>query len=119
MLECNQDSKKLYSLFNCLTGTSKENPLPTTYDSDEEMANAFAEYFMDKIKGIQDYLEHHPIYQPTNLGSTNNRLTKFNEVSEEYVKITISKMATKSCKLDPLPTDIFKKRLYKVKNSYK
>ena len=28
---------------------------------------------------------------------------------EEYIKNTISKMATKSCKLDPLPTDIFKK----------
>ena len=73
------------------------------------MANEFVEYFMDKIKGMQDSLEHHPIYQPTNLWSTNNRLTKFNEVSEEYIKNTISKIATKSCELDPLPTDIFKK----------
>ena len=71
------------------------------------MANAFADYFMDKIKGIQDSLEHHPIYQPTNLGSTNNRLVKFNEVSEQYIKNTISKIATKSCELDPLATDIF------------
>ena len=53
VLECNWDSKTLYSLFNSLTGTSKENPLPTTYDSDEEMANAFVDYFMDKIKGYK------------------------------------------------------------------
>ena len=72
------------------------------------MANAFADYFMDKIKGIQGSLEHHLIYQPTKLGSTNNRWTKFNEVSEEYIKNTISKMANKSCELDPLPTNIFK-----------
>ena len=43
---------------------TQENPLPRTYDNDEEMANAFADYFMDKIKGIQNSLEHHPIYQP-------------------------------------------------------
>ena len=52
VLACNQDSKKLYLLFNSLTGTTKENPLPTIYDGNEEMANAFADYFMDKIKGI-------------------------------------------------------------------
>ena len=73
------------------------------------MANAFVDYFMDKVKGIQDSLEHHPIYQPMNLGCIKNRLTKFNEVSEEYTKNTISKMATKNCELDPLPIDIFKK----------
>ena len=66
VLECNWDSKKFYSLFNSLSSTSKENPLPTIYDSDEETANAFVDYFMDKIKGIQDSLEHHWIYQPAN-----------------------------------------------------
>ena len=87
----------------------KENQLPTTYDKDEEMANAFADYFMDKIKGICNSLEHHPIYQRKNLGCIKNRLTEFNKISEEYTKNTISRMATKSCELDPLPIDIFKK----------
>ena len=73
------------------------------------MANAFADYFMDKIKGIQNSLEHHPIYQPNSLGHIKSRLTEFNEIPEEDIKNTISRMATKSCKLDPLPISIFKK----------
>ena len=90
---------------------TKENPLPTTYDNDEEMANAFADYFMDKIKGIWNSLEHHPIYQPKNSRCIKNRLIEFNEISEEYTKNTISRMTTKSCELDPLPIDIFKKAI--------
>ena len=73
------------------------------------MANAFADYFMDKIKGIQNSLEHHPIYQPNSSGHIKSRLTEFNEIPEEDIKNTISRMATKSCKLDPLPISIFKK----------
>ena len=107
--ECNRNSKKLYSLFNSLTGTTKENPLPTTYDNDEDMANAFADYFMDKIKGIQNSLEHHPIYQPNSSGHIKSRLTEFNKIPEEDIKNTISRMAAKSCELDPLPISIFKK----------
>ena len=87
---------------------TQENPLPTTYDNDEEMANPFANYFMDKIKGMwNSFLEHHPIYQPKNSGCIKNRLTEFNKISEEYTKNIISRMATKSCELDPLPIDIF------------
>ena len=41
------------SLFNSLTGMTKENPLPTTYNNDEEMANAFVDYFMDKLKAYR------------------------------------------------------------------
>ena len=62
-----------------------------------------------KIKGIQNSLEHHPIYQPKNSMCIKNRLIEFNEISEEYTKNTISRMAIKSCELDPLPIDIFKK----------
>ena len=107
--ECNLNSKKPYSLFNSLTGTTKENPLPTIYDNDEDMAYAFADYFMDKIKGIWNSLEHHPIYQPNSSGHIKSRLTEFNEIPEEDIKNTISRMATKSCKLDPIPISIFKK----------
>ena len=67
------------------------------------MVNAFADYFfLDKIKGIWNSLEHHPIHQPKNLGCIKSTLTKFNEISEEYTKNTISRMETKSCELDAL-----------------
>ena len=107
--ECNRDSKKLYSLFNSLTGTTKENPLPTTYANDEDMANAFADFFMDKIEGIRNSLEHHPIYHPHTLGHLTNELTEFNYIPEDDIKNTISRMANKSCELDPLPISLFKR----------
>ena len=73
------------------------------------MDNAFADYFMDKIKGIRNSLAHHPIYQANSSGHIKSRLTEFNEIPEEDIKNTIPTMATKSCKLDPLPISIFKK----------
>ena len=52
ILECRKDSKWLYKLFNNLTGTTKENPLPPRTD-DKQLADEFANHFIDKIKKHQ------------------------------------------------------------------
>ena len=49
MDECRHDTKGLYSLVANLTGTKSENPLPPNH-SDDELANMFADYFMEKIE---------------------------------------------------------------------
>ena len=46
------DAKKLYTLINNLTNNNKDNPLPKS-QSDEGLANEFAQYFMGKIKSIR------------------------------------------------------------------
>ena len=51
--ECETDTKKLYNLIRYLTGTTTSNPLPPSL-SDEELANVFADYFMNKIQSIRD-----------------------------------------------------------------
>ena len=84
--ECNWDSKKLYSLFNSLTGTTKENQLPTSYANDKDIANAFADFFMDKIKDIWNSLEYHPIYHPNSSGHIKSRLTEFNIIPKDDIK---------------------------------
>ena len=61
--ECKQDTKKLYAFVNNIIGRASENPLPNR-DSNEQLAEEFAEHFMAKIKKIQDTLENHPIYKP-------------------------------------------------------
>ena len=73
------------------------------------MANAFADFFMDKIKGIWNSLEHHLIYHLNSSGHIKSRLTEFNNIPEDDIKNTISRMVTKSCELDPLPISVFKK----------
>ena len=54
--EWKTDTKKLYNLIRYLTRTSTSNPLPPS-SSDEEMANEFADYFMNKIQSIRDSLD--------------------------------------------------------------
>ena len=46
--ECKTDTRKLYNLIRYLTGTSTSNPLPPSA-SDKELANVFADYFMNKM----------------------------------------------------------------------
>ena len=53
--ECNKDTKKLYSLINNLTGSKTKNSMLDA-ESDEALANTFADYFMEKISKIKDEL---------------------------------------------------------------
>ena len=61
VLECNRDNKKLYKLASSLMGMKKENQLPE-YDSKEELANKFTEFFIAKIQTIRNRLDDLPLY---------------------------------------------------------
>ena len=80
----------------------------TASTTNEELANKFVGFFMDKIQKIRDELDVHPMYQPT---SANICQLSFVEMSEEEVGKVINSMATKSSKIDPVPTDLLKKSL--------
>ena len=49
--ECKQDTKKLYAFVNNIIGRASLNPLPKR-ESDEQLAEEFADHFMAKIKKI-------------------------------------------------------------------
>ena len=59
-----RDTKKQYKIFNNITGNMSENPLPEA-ELDEELANDFTDFFIQKIQKIRDSLEHHPKYDPS------------------------------------------------------
>ena len=59
IIGCNKDTKKLYSLINNLTNSKTDNLMPNA-ESDEAVANTFADYFMEKISKIRDELQSHP-----------------------------------------------------------
>ena len=88
VLECGCNTKKLYSVVNGLIGRTAENPLPES-QSDEQLAEDFADYFMDKIKNIQDLLSVCQKYKP------NCKLTPsfstFTPITEEEVTKLIGK----------------------------
>ena len=82
VLECDRDSKKLYDLVSNLTGTKADNPLPEHNDS-EQLANEFADFFMEKIRKIQSSLDSHPIFNPH--GPAKASLGSFKPVSIEDI----------------------------------
>ena len=62
--ECGSDSKKLFQLVNHLTGHKPENPLPTS-NTDKQLADEFADFFISKILKIRHELDKYPLYQPS------------------------------------------------------
>ena len=88
----------MYRLVNNLTGKSTENPLQNFTNNEEELANNFADYFMDTIHKIHDNL-HHDKCKPKNLEIP--PLTKYGEMNVDEVTQIIQLMATKSCELRP------------------
>ena len=106
VIECAKDSKKLYKLVSELLGFKSENPLPPDR-TDKELSEDFADFFMSKIAKIRDALNDHPCYIPSETEDIPT-LENFKELSEDEVRTIIASMATKSCELDPLPTNILK-----------
>ena len=63
VIDAGRDTKKLYKIINNITGTKEDNPMPPG-DSDMEIAQSFAEYFVEKIDKIRDKFEYVPPYSP-------------------------------------------------------
>ena len=99
--------QKCFSLVNTLCGTPKCNPLSEDSGS---LADDFADFFMGKIKKIRDQLENHPKYAPE-AGLTKACFDKFIPLEEDEIRTIIGSMPSKSCELDPIPTNLFKKIL--------
>ena len=102
---CGKDTKKMYKLVSNITGVHKDNPLPDS-ESNQDFADKFADYFMEKINTIRDALKDKHSYQPTCRDAP--ELNSFNPVAEDEVTKYIKKLATKSCELDSIPTKLLK-----------
>ena len=101
IIDAGKDTKKLFSLINTMTGSKKSNPLST---SDEELAEEFATFFMNKIG---DTLDTHPKFKPSRHNSSESFVNFTKLVEDEMEKLYMS-MPTKFCKLDVLPTKVLK-----------
>ena len=108
---CGMDAKKLYTLINNLTNNTKDNPLPKS-QSDEGLANEFAQYFMSKIKLIRDTLDSHPLYKPTRRDVP--KLSRLSKIMEDQIGRIIKSMPSKCCELDVMPPEILKQILPSV-----
>ena len=109
--ECETDTKILYNLIRYLTGMTTSNPLPTNL-SDEELANEFADYFMNKIQSIRDSLDINSKYSESPGNAPN--ISAFEPLSTCDVTKIIFGMKIKSCEIDPIPMKLLKEILPSV-----
>ena len=105
---CGHDTKKLYNLVNNMTGRTKSNPMPPGR-KDTELADEFADFFLDKIRRIRDDLADCRTYTPIEIEV--EPLENFNPLSVGEVVSIIRSMPTKSCESDVLPTSLLKRSL--------
>ena len=103
--ECGNDSKRLYGLTNRLLGKNQEPPLPAS-DSDAELPNKFAEFFVGKIQSIRTLLQesNQTSDMESNVLSADVRfsgrpLTDFTTASSEEVRklLTANKQLSDRC----------------------
>ena len=88
------DSKKLFNIVNKLLGRRTSNPLPTS-KSDEQLAEEFATYFLNKIDKIRERFTNIEPYQPSRLDTA--QLSKF-------APVTASRLgkSSKRCQVRPV-----------------
>ena len=57
VLDCSNDTRKLYTLVNSLTGVSNNTNPQLECENYEQLAEDFSDYFITKIKNICDNLD--------------------------------------------------------------
>ncbi|XP_072044694.1 uncharacterized protein [Amphiura filiformis] len=106
------DDRQLFKIVDKLSKSTTSTVLPD-HSCRTDLANNFAHYFKEKVCKLLDKLDN---FDPPELSITlsescESTFTAFREVSPEDVHQILLKSATKSCPLDPIPTDLLKKCL--------
>ena len=103
------NTKQLFKHVNSLLGRNMKQSLPFN-ESSQQIAEMFSDFFIEKIAVIKDSI---PDTQNdfSELWLVNTELCTFNSLSTTEVRNLVKSCASKSCKLDPLPTDLTKQEL--------
>ena len=89
-----------------MTGKHSINPL-TNSDNDKNLADNFASFFINKIRDIRDQLNEYPKYDlRADAKAISMPLSKFSQMSAEDITSIVSSMASKSCALDVVPSNL-------------
>ena len=102
------NTKKLYQIMYGLTGEINKQNWPKS-DSNEQLAEDFAEFFLSKIVRIREQFKDLPQFETYQHDIP--KFCKFAPLTETEVHTHIMSMKTKSCELDLLPTKILKEVL--------
>ena len=103
----NGDQKELYNVFNQLVDNGTEAVLPQ-HDSDEELANRFSQYFLQKVNTIRESFNSSNVIQATVepeqfLGTV---LSQFERTSVSELAAIIQEHGIKCSIADNFPADL-------------
>ena len=101
------DQRQLFGIVDELTGDKKtlSSTLPE-YSSPRDLADKFVRYFHEKIEKLRE--SFHETRPETEKELSANYFTYFTPVTKESLSKLILTMNSKSCDLDPIPTDLLK-----------
>jgi len=103
-------TRDLFRTVNSLSNPNSERSLPS-HDSEEELAERFADYFEQKINTIRSDIDScdPPSLSVTSVEKCSSSFTQFEELGEGDVRKIILDSPTKSCLLDAFPTWLLKR----------
>ena len=105
--------KQIFVTADELLGKKKTKVLPTIFDI-TELPEKFSQYFSEKVKSIRDELDKDNS-MPLNYNVFEGPyFSYFQEVTVDDVIKTINSMPTKTCSLDPIPTEMTKQYLHEI-----
>ena len=104
------DPKCLFYIFDKLLHCKSEPKLPDSMD-DESLANAFADYFIEKITTIREELQEKrgtTNHAQVELLYSGSEFNHFKSVSCDELSDMVPRPTLKSCMLDPIPASVLK-----------
>ena len=100
ILENRKNTKQLFKIVSKVTNSNQQNPLPD--GNPEELAEEFADYFLNKIKTIRKLFQNTEQYTPR--PSNAPLFRRFAPLTEDEVKKEIINMTTKTLQTRPNPS---------------
>ena len=94
----NNNSQVLFQILQQLTKGQHDKPLPD-YSSHEELANNFADFFIDKIEKIRSQFQQSKLYTPPSWKCEN--LTQFRPINDEETMKILNSIKKTICDVDP------------------
>ena len=110
--DCAQDSKRLFQLTNELLNRKADSTLPD-HTNAQQLVNDFSQFYHDKVESICSTLAKEPRTRSAHQSAVQltSVLRSLSPVTSDEVTSIVTRSATKSCDLEPLPTHLLKKCL--------
>ena len=109
------DQRQLFSLIDGLFKVKTVPPLPS-HESTQRLAEDFTDFFANKIQDLKDNLHSSTLLSvelsvETSQLPCKSTISEFSKVSENFIRDIAEKSKSKSCVLDPVPTNVLKQSI--------